>query len=351
MPRSAEAIFVYSCFLLLAFTSCVDNEPVIDEARVSAVFDYSGESVEARLSVFANVRSDLDLAAEIRLVNEEANLQWSCRDLTKFQDTAKNDWVGYAAFVSPEGDAIAKGKYVLTYEDSCEREGELVFVVDYPDGLLEKIIDESQSELPQEDQEGDSEGALDGDGEASADEAQSGTGGGVLSEASQGAALQADHESTTQEHLSQEDSASISAAQQAAQIAQDAPSQVGQQGDALAEAQSSQVDTQGDEDGVQGDDKGEERQLELRRAKRDVFKHKTLDEVRAILGKGVQKKIALYSSEHELLYFGEQEDDTLSKYKDAAFSKMCLCTQDDAVICVFAETPISHKKKGAGNGK
>ena len=340
MLRSARAIFVCSTLFLLAFTSCVDNEPIVDEARVSAVFDYSGESVEARLSVFANIRSDLDLAAEIRLVNEEANLQWSCQDLTKFEDSSKNDWAGYAAFVAPEGEAIPKGKYVLTYEDSCEREGELVFVVDYPDALLEKLIDESQSELPQEGGEGDSEGALDGDEEATADAAQSSTEAEAVSEAGQSAAQQAEHETSTQEHLSQEDSASDLSAQQAARVAQDAPLQATQQGDALAEAQSSQVDTQGGEDEVQGDDAGEAREHELRRAKRDIFKHKTADEVRAILGKGVKDKVALYSAEHQLLYFGVQEDDTLSQHKDAAFRKLCLCTQDDAVVCVFAEESV-----------
>ena len=254
MPRSARAIFVYLSFCLLTFTSCVDSDPLVYEAKNSLVIDYSGETVEVRLSVFANVKSDLDLAAEIRLVNEEADLQWTCRELTVFEDSEKNNWVGWAAFVAPEGEAIAKGKYVLTYEDTCEREGEIVFVVDYPDGLLEKIRGEKDE----------------------------------LREVREGT-------------------------QEATVVAQNT-------------------------DAASATDEG--RELEVRRKKSSVFKKKTIEEAQAILGNGTQKKIALYSLEHQLLYFGEQKDDTLSQHKDAAFAKPCLCTQDDAVICVFAEESV-----------
>ena len=300
------------------------------------MFDYSGDTVETRLSVFANVKSDLDLAAEIRLVNEEAGLEWTCRELTKFQDTAKNDWAGYAAFVSPEGEGIAKGKYILTYEDSCEREGDVVFVVDYPDALLEKLASEEENEPSQE--EGDSTDSTDDESDGS--EAASDEDGAEDSATAQDVAVQAARDSAHQTPMPQDDIESEAPADQgqSPESTQKAVSQAAHQDDEAAAQESEEDEAQEEES------EDEEKQLELGRRRRDVFKSKTFDEVKAILGKGAKKKIALYSAEHELLYFGEQEDDTLSHYKDAIYLKTCLCTQDDAVICVFAETPVVRPK-------
>ena len=354
MPRSVGAVFVYSCFLL-AFTACVDNEPIIDEARASVVVDYSGETVQARLSVFANVKSDLDLAAEIRLVNEEADLEWSCRELTMFSDASKNDWAGCAAFVAPEGDAIPKGRYVLTYEDTCEREGEIVFVVDYPDALLERIHSEEES-TPSDDTEADAD-----DTEADLTDIETDAGDQVSTDGvlEQKARSQAEAEAADEEsHVTQQplppgkESAAVpkeeATAQQESEVssASDRPNsedEVATSAQQASEGAQDEVVAQGDEEDEtsEGD---EEMSLEVRRKKPAVFKSKTIDEAEAILGKGAQKKIALYSADRQLLYFGEQEDDTLSQYKEAAFCKMCLCTQDDAVICVFAETPLVHKQ-------
>ena len=282
------------------------------------MFDYSEDAVEARLSVFASVRSDLDLAAQIRLINEDANLQWSCQHLTKFSDSSNTDWVGYSAFVAPEGAPIPKGKYVLIYEDSCEREGELVFTVDYPDALLEKLPASTQG----------APSLRSGGATNTSAVAAGGTTGEEPTLASSGAAstTAVAHSPSAGESYTQasDGSASTVALDEAAQADAGAP-------------------PAGDHDGASGAvGQGDQSELAVRHKRNDGFKHLAVDEVRGILGDGAQAKIALYSSERTLLYFGDDEDGLIARYKDAAFSKVCLCTQDDAIICVFGESPVQH---------
>ncbi len=145
LPR---IIFSLLVFTVMFFTGCSESEPALDSVKGYAVFDYKDESQNpsVRLAVFAQVSSEVRRAENIRIKNVSTGFEWNCINPSVFSDD-KNQWVGYADFLSPDGIDLPIGIYNFAYTDSQEKEVNLSFSLNYDSDLIKANAEKSISLL------------------------------------------------------------------------------------------------------------------------------------------------------------------------------------------------------------
>lgn len=132
-----NAVLVAFMLVGALFVSCADSVPQLQSVTPVVVFDFSDGAPSMRLSVFAEVSSDVQRVKEVRAIHKDSGLVWICREPQKFSaNNAGRKWAGCTNFVAASGSYIPQGEYTLWYEDAAERETEDSFSVFYPENLL-----------------------------------------------------------------------------------------------------------------------------------------------------------------------------------------------------------------------
>lgn len=121
------------------FFSCSDSGPSVSHARAFTVFDYAETDAlpKTRLAVFVNVESDVRLADELRICNEESGLEWTAQQPVKVPVKDYAGWAGSAHIMPAHGKQLPQGRYCAVYQDYSGREAEAAFKVEYPVSFLQ----------------------------------------------------------------------------------------------------------------------------------------------------------------------------------------------------------------------
>lgn len=138
------AVFVFVFSLL--FFSCASNDPEVNSADCKIIFDYRepGAAPDVRLSVFMNMRSNVRLGDNFRILNKESGLSWTCgkEDLKKIDAGEAYRWVGCTKFSPARKSVFPKGLYNVYFEDKAERDDESSFRLNYPDILVTAVAED-----------------------------------------------------------------------------------------------------------------------------------------------------------------------------------------------------------------
>lgn len=133
-------ITIFSFILFFAgmfFTSCSESEPEITDSVGYVVLDYFSESgtPSARISVFAETKSDVHRVDRIQLECVANKHKWICSDPLIFGNE-KKQWAGYTDFYVPVSENVKSGMYELNYIDAQENVVSRIINLNYDTDFL-----------------------------------------------------------------------------------------------------------------------------------------------------------------------------------------------------------------------
>ncbi|QTQ16384.1 hypothetical protein [Treponema parvum] len=134
-PKKNILFFIVS--LILA--GCSNESLQIDTVDTVVVFDYETENSKPlmRLSLCANMGSDIRRVDRLKLVHKETSYQWLVFTPDAYENSNLRT-VGYS-WISPEnGMPLPKGEYVLTVYDPAGNGKDISFNISYDDLIYEK---------------------------------------------------------------------------------------------------------------------------------------------------------------------------------------------------------------------
>ena len=132
----------FSLFLLIiifSLFSCSDQEPNVSIVYPQVVYDV--ESGSFALSIYGNFVSDALRIDRMELLHPASKMIWKCyTPEVVYSEDAKLQYVGYSAFLPPEGGFLT-GDYEVSFYDGVNR------CVNYNFMLNKKLDIENYSEL------------------------------------------------------------------------------------------------------------------------------------------------------------------------------------------------------------
>lgn len=129
-----KSIILLAIFIIafVSFSACTNNAPVLNNAKLSIVFDYNDyESLpKARLSIFVEASSNPRRFESITVTSSKNELVWESKDLV-LAETNEISYLGLTNLVMPEKETIPTGEYKITFTQSDDEEKEITRTLNY----------------------------------------------------------------------------------------------------------------------------------------------------------------------------------------------------------------------------
>lgn len=136
--KTSIILFTALIVSFICFSACSNNAPVLNNAKLSIVFDYDDyESLpKARLSIFVEASSNPRRFESITVTSNKNELVWESKDLI-LAETNEISYCGLTNLVMPEKEIIPAGEYKITFTQSDDEAKEVVRTLNYDKQLYD----------------------------------------------------------------------------------------------------------------------------------------------------------------------------------------------------------------------